>query len=91
MTYEDAAFMFVSFYECDEQMSCSVDLANYVIKLGGDFDETAQTKKDYLPEIFSRSKYTVQKLRHFRFVILGWMARLFASESLLTKVRESIL
>ncbi|VDM08208.1 unnamed protein product [Wuchereria bancrofti] len=90
--YEEMSTIMVSEYDAVEQLSCTANLIKYIIKLGGDFSvyessaTTASQKEKFLLKIFDRTKYSVQKLRHYRFAILGWIARLLESDEFKTKL-----
>lgn len=82
----------VSEYDAVEQLSCTANMIKYIIDLGGDFSlhenqsASASQKEKFLSKIFDRTKHSVQKLRHYRFVILGWIARLVESSEFKVKV-----
>lgn len=83
-------------YDAVKQLLCTVDLIGHIIRLGGDFkDSTTTTAGNNQPEkfsfkIFDRTKYSVQKLRHYRFAILGWIARLLDSDEFQARVSNKI-
>ncbi|VDK39099.1 unnamed protein product [Anisakis simplex] len=102
-----------SLFDGAEQLSCAVDLLEYIVELGGDSSElsgnstglntssSAQKNKRAASSsssstpifsnlVFDRSKHSVQKLRHYRFTLIGWIARLLSSQQLLDKVRFSL-
>lgn len=81
----------VSEYDAVEQLSCITNMLKYIIKLGGDFlihesPITIGQEEKFLSKIFDRTKHSVQKLRHYRFAILGWIARLLESDEFKAKV-----
>lgn len=87
----------VSEYDAVDQLLCTANMIKYIIKLGGDFSAygnsaaTVSEKEKFLSKIFDRTKHSVQKLRHYRFAILGWIARLLESDEFKTKVIHSYL
>ncbi|KAK6105041.1 U3 small nucleolar RNA-associated protein 10 family protein [Brugia pahangi] len=90
--YEEMSTIMVSEYDAVEQLSCTANMIKYIIKLGGDFSvyessaATVTQKENFLLKIFDRTKHSVQKLRHYRFAILGWIARLLESDEFKTKL-----
>uniref|UniRef100_A0A915BM34 HEAT repeat-containing protein 1 n=1 Tax=Parascaris univalens TaxID=6257 RepID=A0A915BM34_PARUN len=105
--FEELATEMASLFGADEQLSCVVDLLQYVVQLGGDFTEIHSSADPHVlgqnaskstlngygssfpgSVIFDRSKHSVQKLRHYRFAIVGWIARLLSSRDLLDKLSD---
>ncbi|VDM92920.1 unnamed protein product, partial [Onchocerca ochengi] len=90
--YEEMSTIMVSEYDVVEQLSCTANLIKYIIKLGGDFSAcksptaSDSEKEKFLSKIFDRTKYSVQKLRHYRFAILGWIARFLESDEFKAKL-----
>lgn len=82
----------VSEFDSVEQLLCTAKMIKYIIELGGDFLEPesptthVSQKRKFLSQIFDRTKHSVQKLRHYRFAILGWIARLLESDEFKAKV-----
>ncbi|CAG9539926.1 unnamed protein product [Cercopithifilaria johnstoni] len=91
--YEEMSAIMVSEYDAVEQLLCTANMIKHIIKLGGDFSvcespiTTVSQKEKFLSRIFDRTKHSVQKLRHYRFAILGWIARLLESDEFKTKFR----
>uniref|UniRef100_A0A158Q7F4 HEAT repeat-containing protein 1 n=1 Tax=Elaeophora elaphi TaxID=1147741 RepID=A0A158Q7F4_9BILA len=92
--YEEMSTIMVSEYDAVEQLSCTANMIKYIVKLGGDFSayESPTTivgqKEKFLSKIFDRTKHSVQKLRHYRFAILGWIARLLESDEFKIKISK---
>uniref|UniRef100_A0A1I7VD57 HEAT repeat-containing protein 1 n=1 Tax=Loa loa TaxID=7209 RepID=A0A1I7VD57_LOALO len=90
--YEEMSTIMVSEYDAVEQLSCTASMIKYIIELGDDFSvhenptTTVSQKAKFLSKIFDRTKHSVQKLRHYRFAILGWIARLLESDEFKTKL-----
>ncbi|KAM3718477.1 HEAT repeat-containing protein [Dirofilaria immitis] len=90
--YEEMSTIMVSEYDAIEQLSCTANMIKYIIKLGGDFSvcenpNAANSQKEkFLSKIFDRTKHSVQKLRHYRFAMLGWIARLLESDEFKEKL-----
>ncbi|VDM39690.1 unnamed protein product [Toxocara canis] len=94
--FEELATEMASLFDGAEQLSCVVDLLEYIVQLGGDLIESNPPVAvrsgggsfAVRSMIFDRSKHSVQKLRHYRFTIVGWIARLLSSRDLLDKLAE---
>uniref|UniRef100_A0A915PU93 HEAT repeat-containing protein 1 n=1 Tax=Setaria digitata TaxID=48799 RepID=A0A915PU93_9BILA len=90
--YEEMSNIMVSEYDAVEQLSCAANIIKYIVKLGGDFSAypdpiiTDTQEEKFLSKIFDRTKHSVQKLRHYRFAILGWIARLLESDEFKVKL-----
>ena len=73
---------FIGDFEPEVQVTTAINLINYVIDLGGDNMtaaerlKTSNTKTDELI-IFDRDARSIHKLRHFRFLIFGWVLKFF--------------
>jgi uncharacterized membrane protein YhiD involved in acid resistance len=73
---------FVGDFEPEVQLITSINLIDYVIKLGADHQNaadrlrTSSTSSNELI-IFDRDSRSIQKLRHFRFLIFGWVLKFF--------------
>ncbi|WKX94638.1 hypothetical protein Q1695_011705 [Nippostrongylus brasiliensis] len=69
------------------QFSAAIDLVNFVVRLGGD----APPKVEFQAldqAVFDRSKYSLPKLRHFRFVVMGLVVRVLSSRKLFERLGE---
>ncbi|VDK85730.1 unnamed protein product, partial [Litomosoides sigmodontis] len=92
--YEEMSTVMVSEFDSVEQLLCAAKMIKYIIELGGDFlepenpDTDVSQKKKFSSQIFDRTKHSVQKLRHYRFAILGWIARLLESDEFKAKFRS---
>lgn len=88
--YEEMASDMASIYEVEDQLACAVDLVEHLIQLGGDSGsrsiESDIRDDKYSVNVFDRNKHSLQKLRHYRYAILGWIAGLFTNDKLLMKV-----
>ncbi|KAL3995651.1 U3 small nucleolar RNA-associated protein 10 family protein [Acanthocheilonema viteae] len=84
--YEEMSTIIISEYDVVEQLICTANMIKYIINLGGDFSAYESStlfvseEKKFSLKIFDRTKHSVQKLRHYRFAILGWIARLLESD-----------
>ncbi|VDN03335.1 unnamed protein product [Thelazia callipaeda] len=90
--YEEMSNVLVSEYDAIVQFSCAADIIKYVIKLGGDFMTSEEQTRSVVSEegnllkIFDRRKLSIQKLRHYRFSVLGWIVRLLESQEFEAKL-----
>ncbi|VDO95862.1 unnamed protein product [Heligmosomoides polygyrus] len=67
--------------------SAAVDIVNFVVRLGG--DEQPKSQEGSLDQaVFDRSKYSLPKLRHFRFVVMGLVVRVLSNRKLFEKLGE---
>lgn len=85
--YEDLALEMCGFFGPVEQLSIVLDVISFVVRLGGDcVRETEKTGFALDAQIFDRTKYTVPKLRHFRFVLIGLAVKIFLNRQLYEKL-----
>lgn len=67
------------------QLNVILDLVNYIIRLGG--DTTPPKRIDNIDAaVFDRTKFTIQKLRHFRFVLVGIAVKVLSGKIMLEEV-----
>ncbi|KAK6051031.1 hypothetical protein COOONC_11464 [Cooperia oncophora] len=67
------------------QFSAITDLVNFIVRLGG--DQLTHTQEEALDKaVFDRNKYSLPKLRHFRFMVLGLVIRILSNRQLFEKV-----
>ncbi|RCN49302.1 BP28CT domain protein [Ancylostoma caninum] len=63
------------------QLSAAVDLVEFIVRLGS--DNPSESAPEILDQtIFDRSKYSVPKLRHFRFVTIGLVVKILSNRKL---------
>lgn len=84
----------VSQFSGAEQLLCALNLVEYLVFMGNDTVDTERKKKAtptscFYEKLFDRSKHSVQKLRHYRFALIGWIARLLSTKDLFDKVAFS--
>ncbi|CAD6191421.1 unnamed protein product [Caenorhabditis auriculariae] len=84
--YDDFAVEMLGALDPFEQLSCVLELIEYVLRLGGD---TLEGNEKQLPldlAVFDRSTLTLPRLRHFRYVIVSLIARIFSNRTLIEKL-----
>ncbi|VDK62931.1 unnamed protein product, partial [Cylicostephanus goldi] len=69
------------------QLSAAVDLIQFIVRLGSDYP-SAPTADVLDQTIFDRSKYSLPKLRHFRFVTIGLVVKVLSSRKLYDKLGQ---
>ncbi|TKR89200.1 hypothetical protein L596_013339 [Steinernema carpocapsae] len=84
-TFDDMATEMIGTYEPEEQLRCAVDLLQYVVALGGDVSEPTTPPSEHF-NIFDRKIAAIQKLRHFRFSVFGWVAKFLNHPPLFEKL-----
>ncbi|KAL6736914.1 hypothetical protein Aduo_007215 [Ancylostoma duodenale] len=63
------------------QLSAAVDLVEFIVRLGS--DNPSESAPEILDQtIFDRSKYSIPKLRHFRFVTIGLVVKILSNRKL---------
>uniref|UniRef100_A0A0N5ANL5 HEAT repeat-containing protein 1 n=1 Tax=Syphacia muris TaxID=451379 RepID=A0A0N5ANL5_9BILA len=87
--FEEMATEMVSLYNGAEQLLCAINLVEYIVFMGDDSMKKSCSVSEFYKLLFDRSKHSVQKLRHYRFAILGWVARLLDSKDLFDKLSDS--
>ncbi|VDM66618.1 unnamed protein product, partial [Strongylus vulgaris] len=73
--FEDFALELFTGLDPVSQISAAVDLVQFILRLGSDYSSELMTNV-VDQAIFDRSKYSLPKLRHFRFVAIGLVAKL---------------
>lgn len=74
---------FVTTLPPEQQIRFSLNLLEYAVSLGGDADSIdglANAKR--FPLIFDRKSQTIKSFRHYRFMITGFILKIFAKKSL---------
>ena len=84
--FEDIAQELCTDLSATDQLKVVLDLVQFVVRLGGDASPTKKTDPVDV-SVFDRSKCTIQKLRHFRFLVIGIAVKILSSRSLLERVR----
>lgn len=85
--FEDFALELCAALDPVYQFSAAVDIVNFVVRLGG--DEQPKSQEGSLDQaVFDRSKYSLPKLRHFRFVVMGLVVRVLSNRKLFEKLGE---
>ncbi|MFH4977497.1 hypothetical protein AB6A40_004206 [Gnathostoma spinigerum] len=84
---EEMSLEMVSAFEAPDQLLCAVNLLEYIVHLKGDFPRGLDVSADD-SDVFDRTKYSLQKLRHFRFAVIGWVGRLLSSSNLFDKLAD---
>jgi hypothetical protein len=67
----DICLEFVSTLKPEQQFQFSLNILDYVIDLGDDSEVAQKAKHKRFPTIFVRKGRPIQKLRHFRYVLIG--------------------
>lgn len=78
---------FIGTIEPEKQFKLALDILEYVVHLGGDFgknDSLTDTKR--FPLIFDRMAQPNQKLRHFRYMVIGFVWQIFKQPALCSRV-----
>uniref|UniRef100_A0AC35U1Z8 HEAT repeat-containing protein 1 n=1 Tax=Rhabditophanes sp. KR3021 TaxID=114890 RepID=A0AC35U1Z8_9BILA len=83
-TFEVLCLDMVSQFTPEIQFHVIHDILNYIIYLGGDKTPEHFNAKKY-PNIVDREKFSVPKLRHLRFIILGFITKLLTYKPLYDK------
>ncbi|KAK0413012.1 hypothetical protein QR680_006539 [Steinernema hermaphroditum] len=83
--FDDMATEMISSYEPEAQLQAAVDLLSYVVRLGGDQPGAVPAANELFP-VFDRSANVIQKLRHFRFSVFGWVAKFLTFPPLFEKL-----
>ncbi|CAO4364121.1 unnamed protein product [Caenorhabditis nigoni] len=88
--YDDLAIELLSALNPFEQLSSVLEMCEYVRRLGGDKSPTTPkstiTKKDLDTMIFDRTAQTLPRIRHFRYVVVTLIARIFSNRVLIERL-----
>lgn len=91
--YDDLAIELLSALNPFEQLSSVLEMCEYVRRLGGDKPPTssksssiATTKKDLDTLIFDRTAQTLPRIRHFRYVVVTLISRIFSNRILIERL-----
>ncbi|UMM16085.1 hypothetical protein L5515_013251 [Caenorhabditis briggsae] len=88
--YDDLAIELLSTLNPFEQLSSVLEMCEYVRRLGGDKAPTTPkstiTKKDLDTMIFDRTAQTLPRIRHFRYVVVTLIARIFSNRVLIERL-----
>ncbi|ULU04075.1 hypothetical protein L3Y34_017104 [Caenorhabditis briggsae] len=88
--YDDLAIELLSALNPFEQLSSVLEMCEYVRRLGGDKAPTTPkstiTKKDLDTMIFDRTAQTLPRIRHFRYVVVTLIARIFSNRVLIERL-----
>jgi hypothetical protein len=78
---------FIGTIEPEKQIQLALNTLDYVVHLGGDFekfDGLVDTKR--FPLIFDRMTQPNQKLRHFRYMVIGFVWQIFKQPAFCSQV-----
>ncbi|KAK5964359.1 hypothetical protein GCK32_001315 [Trichostrongylus colubriformis] len=67
------------------QFSAVIDILNFIVRLGG--DRPTHSQEGALDQaVFDRTKYSLPKLRHFRFMMIGLVVRALSNRKFFEKI-----
>ncbi|CAI5442637.1 unnamed protein product [Caenorhabditis angaria] len=87
--YDDLAIELLAALNPFEQLSSVLEMVEHVLRLGGDNvqpPKTTQTKKSTDELIFDRFNQTLPRIRHFRYIIVVLISRIFGNRTLIEKL-----
>lgn len=85
--YDDLAIELLSALNPFEQLSSVLEMCEYVRRLGGDKPaKSTTTKKDLDTMIFDRTAQTLPRIRHFRYVVVTLISRIFSNRVLIERL-----
>lgn len=90
--YDDLAIELLSALNPFEQLSSVLEMCEYVRRLGGDKPSattkspTTTIKKDLDTMIFDRAAQTLPRIRHFRYVVVTLISRIFSNRVLIERL-----
>ncbi|EFP08153.1 CRE-TOE-1 protein [Caenorhabditis remanei] len=89
--YDDLAIELLSALNPFEQLSSVLEMCEYVRRLGGDkppstTPKSTVTKKDLDTMIFDRAAQTLPRIRHFRYVVVTLISRIFSNRVLIERL-----
>ncbi|XGW10399.1 hypothetical protein V3C99_012135 [Haemonchus contortus] len=83
--FDDFAIEICTVLDPVYQFSVVLDLLNFIVRLGG--DRLSHRQEAALDQaVFDRSKYSLPKLRHFRFMTMGLVVRVLSNRNLFEKL-----
>ncbi|VDO35025.1 unnamed protein product [Haemonchus placei] len=83
--FDDFAIEICTVLDPVYQFSVVLDLLNFIVRLGG--DRLSHRQDIALDQaVFDRSKYSLPKLRHFRFMTMGLVVRVLSNRNLFEKL-----
>uniref|UniRef100_A0A915DLG9 HEAT repeat-containing protein 1 n=2 Tax=Ditylenchus dipsaci TaxID=166011 RepID=A0A915DLG9_9BILA len=88
---DDISLELVSELQLEHQLEVVISLLDYIVRLGGDIAPTNGRAKPTPVVIFDRSLHEIRKLRHFRFVIMGFVNKCLNNKILYDKSRMLLL
>ncbi|KAK6012834.1 hypothetical protein OSTOST_21988, partial [Ostertagia ostertagi] len=85
--FDDFALELCAGLDPVHQFSAITDLVSFTVRLGG--DRPTHSQEETLDQaVFDRTKYSLQKLRHFRFMVMGLVVRALSNRRLFEKLGE---
>ncbi|CAI2336440.1 unnamed protein product [Caenorhabditis sp. 36 PRJEB53466] len=88
--YDDLAIELLSAVNPFEQLSSVLEMCEYVLRLGGDkppaSSKNTAIRKDVDTLIFDRTAHTLPRTRHFRYVVVTVISRIFANRVLIERL-----
>ncbi|EGT38292.1 hypothetical protein CAEBREN_28292 [Caenorhabditis brenneri] len=86
--YDDLAIELLSALSPFDQLKSVLEMCEYVRRLGGDNQKTKApgAKKDLDTLIFDRTAQTLPRIRHFRYVVVTLISRIFSNRVLIERL-----
>ncbi|PAV59942.1 hypothetical protein WR25_17399 [Diploscapter pachys] len=83
--YEDICMAMTASFPATTQLATCLELIQFAVQLGTDSNDAKRVPQS-VTDIFDKSKYSLPKLRHFRFVLIGIAAKVLQSKQLYDKL-----
>ncbi|PAV72364.1 hypothetical protein WR25_17023 isoform B [Diploscapter pachys] len=83
--YEDICMAMTAPFPATTQLATCLELIQFAVQLGTDSNDAKRVPQN-VTDIFDKSKYSLPKLRHFRFVLIGIATKTLQSKQLYDKL-----
>ncbi|KAE9416313.1 hypothetical protein Angca_002451, partial [Angiostrongylus cantonensis] len=86
--FEDLALELCAGLDPVHQFCVVADIVDFIVRLRGDSSPLESQGRPLDQAVFDRSKYSLPKLRHFRFVMIGLVVKILSNRILYEKLSE---